>query len=47
LTEIGQDFAGDVLFPDVDPALWRESAREPHHGIESFDYAFVTYDRSK
>ncbi|MFA6311437.1 MAG: dihydrofolate reductase [Sterolibacterium sp.] len=45
LTEIDRDFAGDVHFPAVDPALWRETAREPHQSGAGFDYAFVTYER--
>lgn len=44
LTEIDQDFAGDVHFPTVDPALWRETAREAHPVGADFAYAFVTYD---
>ncbi|MCX7176247.1 MAG: dihydrofolate reductase [Proteobacteria bacterium] len=44
LTEIDQDFAGDVHFPAVDPALWRETARESHPAGANFAYAFVTYD---
>jgi dihydrofolate reductase len=47
LTEIEKDFAGDVTFPPLDPAQWRESARERHAGAgpEGYDYAFVTYVR--
>lgn len=44
LTEIDLDFAGDVHFPAVDPALWRETARESHRAEANFGYAFVTYD---
>ena len=44
-TEINQDFAGDTRFPDVDPASWRETAREDHLAPEGFAYAFVTYER--
>jgi len=44
LTEIDQDFAGDVHFPAIDPALWRETVRESPQAGANFDYAFVTYD---
>ena len=44
LTEIDQDYAGDVHFPPVDPALWRETAREAPRAEAAFPYAFVTYD---
>ncbi len=49
LTEIGRDFAGDVLFPAFDRAQWREVAREPHVAPppDAFPYAFVTYDRAR
>jgi dihydrofolate reductase len=30
VTEIDHDFDGDTFFPAVDPAVWRESAREHH-----------------
>jgi dihydrofolate reductase len=33
LTEVDQEPAGDVLFPVVDPAQWRETAREEHDGF--------------
>lgn len=41
ITEVDQAPAGDVTFPDVDPAVWHETAREPHDG-----FTFVTYRRS-
>lgn len=31
---------GSVTFPDIDPATWEETAREPGDG-----FAWVTYDR--
>lgn len=47
LTEIGQDVAGDALFPDYDRAQWREVARE--HGAQltpqPLEYDFVIYRR--
>ncbi len=47
VTEIAASFACDTFFPALDPAIWRESARETHHSeANGFDYAFVTYTRS-
>ncbi len=47
LTQIDSDFEGDVLFPEIDPAQWRESSqqpgKEPANGLE---YRFVTLDRA-
>jgi len=40
LTEVGQSPEAQVFFPEVDPADWREVAREPHEG-----FCFVTYER--
>ena len=40
LTLLDAAYAGDTLFPEFDPADWRESAREPGAG-----FAFVTYER--
>jgi dihydrofolate reductase len=40
VTEVFDDPEGDVHFPPVDPAAWRETAREGHDG-----FAFVTYER--
>ena len=47
LTLIARDFAGDTTFPPLDPAVWRETAREPRtvDGPDGYDYAFVTYER--
>ena len=47
LTEIARDVPGDTTFPPLDPAVWRETAREPHvsDGPDGYDYAFVTYER--
>ena len=41
LTEVAQSPAGDVTFPDLDPAAWTETAREPHEG-----FCFVSFRRS-
>jgi len=45
LTEIAEDFPGDVYFPEFDKCDWLEIARECHHSANGFDYAFVTYER--
>ena len=47
ITEIERDFDGDVTFPALDRAQWRETARERHARAtpDGYDYAFVTYER--
>ena len=46
VTEIGKRFDCDAFFPSIDPAQWKEVARDTHHAVgQDFDYAFVTYDR--
>ena len=40
LTEVEQSPEGDTLFPEVDPDLWSETARDQRDG-----FAFVTYQR--
>ena len=47
LTEVARDFEGDVSFPPLDPATWREVTRETHPAgtAEGPGYAFVTYTR--
>ncbi|MFO1398199.1 MAG: dihydrofolate reductase [Burkholderiales bacterium] len=48
ITAIDRDFAGDAHFPAIDPAHWRETAREPRHDdAADLDYAFVTYERAR
>jgi dihydrofolate reductase len=42
LTLIDAEYPGDTLFPEFDPADWRETAREPGAG-----FAFVTYERAR
>jgi len=44
-TAIDREFAGDTRFPDIDPSMWLETAREQHSASEGFNYAFVTYER--
>ncbi len=41
LTEIDSDYLGDAHFPEIDPSLWREAARQ--HGGNGF--AFVRFTR--
>jgi dihydrofolate reductase len=47
VTEIDCDVDGDATFPPLDPAQWRETAREPQPACapDGFEYAFVTYER--
>jgi dihydrofolate reductase len=47
VTEIDADFEGDVFFPPVDPACWRESARSHHARSDTaaFGFDIVSYDR--
>lgn len=46
VTEIAKTFDCDAFFPEIDPTLWQEVAREQHHSESNgFDYAFVTYQR--
>lgn len=40
ITEVDQAPEGNVRFPDIDPAQWRESGREQRDG-----FAWVTYER--
>lgn len=48
MTEIERDFEGDAFFPEFDRSQWREVSRERQAsgGEESFDYAFVQYERA-
>ena len=45
VTEIDADFEGDVRFPALDPARWRELSREHHPpaGERPFGFDFVLY----
>ena len=48
LTEIDLETAADTWFPPLDPAEWRETAREPHPAEGTRPaYAFVTYERCR
>jgi dihydrofolate reductase len=41
ITEVDTEPEGDVTFPEIDPQVWSEVAREPHEG-----YTFVSYRRA-
>ena len=47
ITEINQDFDGDVSFPEINSNEWKVTEREqgPADGENSFDYEYVTYER--
>jgi dihydrofolate reductase len=47
LTRIDAAFAGDIRFPALDPAEWREASREDHPpaGERAFGFAFLRYER--
>jgi len=47
LTEIQQDVAGDVQFPEFDTNEWLETSREQHvqETPQPLEYHFVTYRR--
>ena len=46
ITAIDRDFDGDAHFPPIDPAVWRETAREAgHDAAAGLAYAFLTYER--
>ena len=46
VTEIDADFECDAFFPPIDPAVWSEVSREPHHSDSTgLSYAFVIYRR--
>ncbi|WP_027867556.1 dihydrofolate reductase [Massilia alkalitolerans] len=48
VTEIDHVFRCDTFFPPIDPAVWRESAREAHHSdANGYDFAYVTYLRKQ
>ncbi len=45
LTEIAQDFTGDVFFPDVLPEEWEEISRKNQKGTSGPVFSFVAYRR--
>jgi dihydrofolate reductase len=46
-TRVDAAFEGDATFPALDPAEWRETAREDHPpaGGRAFGFAFLCYER--
>ncbi len=40
ITEVHKFVEGDVLFPEIDKKIWKETSREDHEG-----FSFVTYER--
>ena len=45
VTEIDLDVPGDAYFPAIDPAVWREVARQPQQNEQGQRFAFVEYQR--
>ena len=46
VTEIDADYECDAFFPAIEPSVWNEVSREPHHSETlGIDYAFVIYQR--
>lgn len=45
LTEVIAEFPGDARFPAIDPAEWRETAREDHVTDAGLNYRFLTLER--
>jgi dihydrofolate reductase len=46
VTKIDKAFDCDAFFPAIDPAQWKEVARETHRSeAGGFDFAYITYDR--
>lgn len=48
LTRVHATVEGDAFFPAIDPAQWREVAREDHPAdVENeYQYSFITYERA-
>jgi dihydrofolate reductase len=48
ITEVHKRVDGDAYFPSIDPAIWREAAREEHQAADDDEAAFavVTYVRA-
>lgn len=49
VTEVHAAYRGDTLFPAIDPAVWRETARESHPRGEQYPspFEFVDYERRR
>ena len=48
ITEIDQEFEGDVSFPEIDLTQWKITEKEqgPEDGENSFKYEYVTYEKN-
>jgi len=47
ITHIDGAYRCDTFFPEIDPALWVETAREDHRPAEGVAFSFVTYERKQ
>ncbi len=45
LTEIDQDFDGDVFFPMFPPSEWQEVSRKAQQGTSGLTFSFAVYQR--
>jgi dihydrofolate reductase len=45
VTHIDAVYRCDTFFPEIDPALWRVTAREEHRSADGVAFSFVTYER--
>ena len=47
ITEIDENFEGDVSFPEINLSEWKVTEREqgPDDGENSFNYEYVTYEK--
>jgi dihydrofolate reductase len=48
ITEVHKRVDGDALFPSIDPAIWRETARSEREPAadDEVSFAFVSYERA-
>ena len=42
VTEVHDEPEGDVLFPEIDPAVWRETSRTPRRGLDFVEYTRIS-----
>lgn len=48
VTKLDKAFHCDAFFPAIDPADWKEVAREQHRSdAGGFDFAYITYERRR
>jgi dihydrofolate reductase len=47
ITLVHYSFEADVFFPEIDPKIWKEVAREDYKADEKndYDYSFVSYQK--